>query len=83
MLSEENFQILVAGLQENMRNSNRDFANPQDLLETLQIHWDELTDFTTAKNSNDAAELKRLETEQPIQEAELKKTKDRIAELKG
>ncbi len=83
MLSDENFEILVAGLQDNMRNSNMDISNPQDLLDTLRIHWDELTDFATAKNSNDAAELKRLETEQPVQEAELKKTKDRIAELKG
>ena len=83
MLSEENFQILVAGLQVKMKSSNRDFANPQDLLEILQIHWDELTDFANAKANNDAAELKHLQGEQPVQEAELKKTKDRITELGG
>ncbi len=83
MLSDENFEILVKALQEKIRSTNRDFANPNDLLIILQIHWDEITDFAGAKAANDAAELRRLQVEQPVQEAELQKTKDRITELGG
>ncbi len=83
MLSDENFEILVKAIQEKMRNTNLDFSNPEDLMNVLQIHWDEITDFGTAKANNEAAELRRLKTEQPVQEAELQKTKDRITELEA
>jgi len=83
MLSDENFDILIGAIQEKMTNTNRDFSNPQDILIILKLHWDEITDFVGAKAANEAAELRRLQAEQPVQEVELQKTKDRITELGG
>jgi len=83
MLSDENFDILFEGIQEKARIEGKDIANPNELLRILKDHWDELTDFASAATANKAAELARLQTQQPAQETELQKTKDRIRELEA
>jgi len=83
MLSEENYIILIEGIQEKTRTEGGDISNSADVLNILKLHWDELTDFASAATANNAAELRRLQAEKPIQETALQTINDRITALGG
>ncbi len=83
MLSDENYQILIKAIQEIALTEGKEFNSAGELLDIMKRHWDTITDFTTGKARNNAAELVRLQAEQPVQETELKRIKHRITELKG